>query len=189
MLSEQKVDADPLAQIVKRCQRESGFQGKSDSAQHELYQACSTDVYNLMVRMVGIQDAVDLSQQVFLQVFRKIEQFDGRSKFKTWLYRLAVNEALQFLRKKKRIQQELKHEPIDPKPSVVQTRDAQDMMESALDRLDPLLKTIFLLKEVEGMSYKEIADATNIPEGTVGSRLNRARRELKQILIELGWEE
>ena len=85
MLSEQKVDADPLAQIVKRCQRESGFQGKSDSAQHELYQACSTDVYNLMVRMVGVQDAVDLSQQVFLQVFRKIEQFDGRSKFKTGL--------------------------------------------------------------------------------------------------------
>lgn len=183
MATEQEADTDPLADVVRRCQLDSS------KARHELYQACCQDVYNLMVRMVGAQDAVDLSQQVFLQTYRKIKQFDGRSQFKTWLYRLSVNEALQFLRKQKKKQRELKHEPIDSKPSIVQIKDAQDMMEEALKKLDPLLKTVFLLKEVEGLSYKEIAEATGIPEGTVGSRLNRARKELKQILAELGWEE
>lgn len=174
---------DPLADTVRLCQ--SGGR----SAQQELYEACHQDVYGLMVRMVGRQDAADLTQQVFMQTFRKIEQFQGQSKFQTWLYRLAVNESLQHLRKNKRKQQVLVHDPIDVRPSPTRHHEAKDVLDAALERLEPLLRSIFLLKESRGLSYREIAEATDIPEGTVGSRLNRARRQLREHLIELGWEQ
>ena len=108
MSAEQKSKSDPLADVVQLCK--SGRR----SAQQELYEACHQDVYGLMVRMVGRQDAADVTQQVFMQVFRKIDQFQGQSKFKTWLYRLAVNESLQHLRKNKRKQQTKKTHEIPP---------------------------------------------------------------------------
>jgi RNA polymerase sigma-70 factor (ECF subfamily) len=183
MSAEQISKSDPLADVVQLCKS-----GRRD-AQQELYEACHQDVYGLMVRMVGRQDAADVTQQVFMQVFRKIDQFQGQSKFKTWLYRLAVNESLQHLRKNKRKQQVLAHDPVDERPSLARQREAKDVLEAALERLEPLLRSIFLLKESQGLSYREIAEATDIPEGTVGSRLNRARRQLREHLIELGWEQ
>lgn len=181
MSAEQQIE-DPLAEIVQLCQS-----GQSD-AQQQLYEACQQDVYGLMVRMVGRQDADDLTQQIFIQMYRKIEQFQAQSKFQTWLYRLAVNESLQHLRKNKRKQQVLSHDPIDNRPSSSRYCDAKDVLDAALDRLEPLLKSIFLLKELRGLSYREISEAIDIPEGTVGSRLNRARRQLQEHLVELGWE-
>ena len=71
-------------------------------AMQQLYEQCSDHVYGLMVRMVGRQDADDLTQHVFLTMFRKLDQFNGQSKLETWLYRLATNEALQHLRRSKR---------------------------------------------------------------------------------------
>ena len=183
MSAEQNQNNDPLADVVQLCK--SG----RPSAQQELYETCHQDVYGLMARMVGRQDAADLTQQVFMQVFRKIEQFQGQSKFQTWLYRLAVNESLQHLRKNKRKQQVLSHDPIDNRPSSTRHREAKDVLDAALGRLEPLLRSVFLLKESGGLSYREIAEATEIPEGTVGSRLNRARRQLREHLIALGWEE
>lgn len=183
MSAELNRNEDPLTEVVRLCQ--SGQQG----AQHNLYEACHQDVYGLMVRMVGKQEAADLTQQVFMQVFRKIEQFQGESKFQTWLYRLAVNESLQYLRKNKRKQQVLNHDPLDDRPSYARGWEAKDLLDAALERLDPLLKSVFLLKESHGLSYQEIAEATDIPEGTVGSRLNRARRQLREQLVELGWEQ
>lgn len=182
MSAEYNQNDDPLADIVRQCQ--SGCR----SAQKELYEACQQDVYGLMVRMAGRQDAADLTQQVFLHAFRKIEQFQGHSKFKTWLYRLSVNESLQHLRKHKRKQQSLTHDPLDVRPSPSRGQEAKDVLDVALERLEPLLRSIFLLKHCQGLSYREIANVTEIPEGTVGSRLNRARRQLREHLIELGWE-
>jgi RNA polymerase sigma-70 factor (ECF subfamily) len=69
-----------------------------------------------------------------------------------------------------------------------ESREAKELLEVALSRLDPELRAVFLLSEAERLSYREIADAIEIPEGTVGSRLNRARRELRSILTNLGWE-
>ncbi len=180
---EESQNHDPLAEIVRQCQ------AGQRSAQQQLYEACHQDVYGLMMRMVGREDAADVSQQVFMQVFRKMGQFQGQSKFQTWLYRLAVNESLQHLRKNKRKSQVLSHDPIDNRPSTSRQREAKDLLEFALERLEPLLRSIFLLKESRGLSYREIAAATEIPEGTVGSRLNRARRKLREHLVELGWEQ
>lgn len=171
------------AQLVRACQ-----EGNRD-AQRRLYELTHQNVYRLMVRMVGLQDAADVTQQAFLQAFRKIGQFSGRSKFGTWMYRVAANEALQHLRRSKRSKlQALKEEPMDRSSNRQENTDDKELLEQALGSLDPDLRSAFLLREVEGLSYGEIAGALEIPEGTVGSRLNRARRELKQHLIELGWE-
>ena len=159
------------------------------SAQRSLFERCLSQVYQLMVRLVGVQDADDLTQQVFLQVFRKLHQFAEGARFETWLYRLATNEALQFLRKERRWRfQTLLVDPMSKKTDESDSQDHRDLLEKALQRLDPVLRSVFVLKEVECLSYQEIAEAMNIPEGTVGSRLNRARRELQQHLTDLGWE-
>ena len=168
---------------VEACQR------GDELAQQRLYEASHQNVFRLMVRMVGLQDAADLTQQVFLQVFRKIGQFSGRARIDTWIYRVAVNEALQHLRRSKRLRiRMLEREPMDRSSDTYESFDDKELLERALAMLDPELRSAFLLREVEGLSYREIAEALEIPEGTVGSRLNRARRELKQHLTELGWE-
>jgi RNA polymerase sigma-70 factor (ECF subfamily) len=159
------------------------------SAQRRLYDSFNRMVYRLMVRIVGPDDAPDLTQQIFLQVFRKIGQYSGRGRFDRWLYRLAVNEAFQHLRRKRRTRHRaLVYEPVDDSARGDERTERKDLMEQALARLDPELRSICLLREIEGLSYREIAETLDIPEGTVGSRLNRARRDLKQHLINLGWE-
>jgi RNA polymerase sigma-70 factor (ECF subfamily) len=79
-------------------------------------------------------------------------------------------------------------DPEDVHAAAGQTGEQQELLQAALQRLDPQLRAIFLLRELEGQSYREIARALDIAEGTVGSRLNRARRELKEHLAALGWE-
>lgn len=175
-------DIDALTAVVKACQ--SGDR----AAQRQLYDACHENVFRLAARMVGMQDAADVTQQVFLQTLRSLGQFNGRSRFKTWLYRLAVNEALQHLRRGQRWQfQTLEWEPMGEE-SNQDNAEQKELLEQALLRIDPELRSVFLLKEVEGLSYQQIAETLQIPEGTVGSRLNRARRELKQQLSDLGFQ-
>jgi RNA polymerase sigma-70 factor (ECF subfamily) len=174
---------DALATTVKACQR-----GERD-AQRRLYERCHGNVYRLAVRMVGVQDAADVTQNVFLQLFRKIGQFVGSAKFETWLYRLAVNESLQHLRKRSRWKfHSILHEPMSRERNKNRRDEVKEVLDQALKQLEPELRSIFVLREVEGLSYREIAESLKIPEGTVGSRLNRARRELRQHLADLGWE-
>lgn len=175
-------DGDSLPVVVMACQN------GDRAAPRQLYDSCHQIVFRLVVRMVGLQDAADVTQQVFLQAFRSINQFKGQSRFETWLYRLAVNESLQHLRRNRR----WRHHALDWEP-MDETHhgdnvERKELLEHALARIDPELRSIFLLREVEGLSYRDIAEALQIPEGTVGSRLNRARRELKQHLSDLGFE-
>ena len=79
-------------------------------------------------------------------------------------------------------------DPEDVQTAAGQTGEQQELLQAALQRIDPQLRAIFLLRELEGQSYRDIAQALEIAEGTVGSRLNRARRELKEHLATLGWE-
>jgi len=172
---------DPLSAVVTACQN------GDRAALRKLYDACQQKVYRLMVRMVGLQDADDVTQQVFLQAFRSIGKFNGQSRFETWLYRLAVNESLQHLRRNRR----WRYRVLDWEPMCEshhgEDAERKEILEHALARIDPELRSIFLLREVEGLSYREIAESLQIPEGTVGSRLNRARRELQQHLKEFGF--
>lgn len=175
--------SDSLVSVVAACQR------GDRAAQRTLYDHCNARVFRLAVRMVGVQDASDLTQQVFLRVYHTIHQFTGRSCVKTWLYRLTVNECLQFLRYSKRRW----HESLDYDPaarSIATNREiqARELLEIALQRLDPDLRAVFLLREVEGLDYGQLATTLEISEGTVASRLNRARSKLKEHLLDLGWE-
>lgn len=176
-------DGAAIEAIVTGCQR------GDRRAQHVLYERCHEPVFRLLVRMVGQQDAPDLLQQVFLRVFTKIGQFSGRSDVMTWIYRLAVNESLQFRRSRGRVHYEMPaDEPIDPAVDPKLRTEQQELMDRALAQLDSQLRAVFILKEVEGLSYREISAALGIKEGTVGSRLNQARAELRNILSQLGWK-
>ena len=154
-----------------------------------LYEECHSVIYRLLVRMVGSQDAADVTQIAFLQAFRRLEQFSGKSSFQTWLYRIAVNEALQHLRRSGRhVVQPLTNEPAERVGGHAKRIEQKELLERALAMIDPEIRTAFLLREVDELSYDEIAEATGIPPGTVGSRLNRARKELRDHLTHLGWE-
>lgn len=180
---EYESERDVLAPIVLRCQ-----QGDTQ-AQRELYERCQDSVYRLVARMVGDQAAPDVAQDVFLQALRTLRQFSGRSRFETWLYRLSINECLQFLRRARREPCErLTREPEDRSPGEADHLQHRELLEQALAQIDPDLRSVFLLREIEGLSYGELAEALGIPEGTVASRLNRARTELQRLLRELGWE-
>ena len=179
----QRLDGDALATVVSACQN------GDRSAFRQLYDSCQQRVFRLAVRIVGLEEASDVTQQVFLQAFRSLCQFNGRSRFETWLYRMAVNESLQHLRRMRRWRYHvLDWEPMD-ESHPGEDNAKKELLEHALARIDPELRSIFLLREVEGLSYRDIAEALSIPEGTVGSRLNRARRELKQHLSDLGFEQ
>ena len=174
---------DSLETIVAACQR------ADHSAQRELYERCNVRVYRLAVRMVGVQEASDLTQQIFLRLFHTIHQFSGRSGFETWRYRLAVNECLQFLRHAKRHRHaSLEYDPATRAAEVGRELRARELLELALERLEPDLRAVYLLREIEGLGYEELAIALEISAGTVASRLNRARFKLKEHLLELGWE-
>lgn len=174
---------EKISELVAACQR------GDREAQRKLFEQHHGDVYRLMVRMVGQQDAGDLTQQTFVKVFRVISQFTGKSRFETWLFRVATNEALQHLRRnKRRATRPIEHEPSDDRQNHQQAAENREMLEVALERLDPELRSIFLLRELNGLSYDEISEIAQIPSGTVGSRLNRARRDLQQHLRDLGWK-
>jgi RNA polymerase sigma-70 factor (ECF subfamily) len=174
----------PPTDEVLRAARSGDRQG-----QRRLYDACRARVHRLAYRMIGPDDASDVSQQAFLQVFRNISQFAGQSRFETWLFRIVLNECLQFRRRRtRRPSCSLCVDVVDDEPGQERSADASDLLEMALSRLDPDLRSIFLLREVERLGYEAIGEALEIPAGTVASRLNRARRELQGILIALGWE-
>lgn len=180
---EETLNAEPIDDLVAASCR------GSREAQQRLYECSHKRVYQLLVRMVGVDDADDLLQQVFLQVFRSLSQFSGQSRFETWLYRVSINESLQHLRKQQRRGcVSLESDFMDRQPNQERDLDHKELMEHALSRLDPELRSLFLLREMEQQSYAEIAAAVQIPEGTVASRLSRARHLLKEYLIESGWE-
>ena len=176
-------EADSLEQIVSGCQR------GDRQAQRLLFERCHERVFRLAVRMVGRQDAADVLQQTFLRIFSKIEQFSGAARFETWLCRVAVNECLQHRRRKKHVHYPMPAEdPADHRPEHTLRALQQELMERALAQLPVELRAVFVLKEVEGLSYHEIAATLKIKEGTVGSRLNEARAQLRTVLGELGWK-
>lgn len=176
--------ADSLARIVAGCRR------RDPAAQRDLVLQTQDRVYRTLFRLVGAQDAEDVSQQVYLQVFRQISQFQGGSSFCTWLYRVTINEGMQHLRRRRGSWlSQLNSEPEDHKPNRSRQAESRELLDRALADIEPGLRSIFLLREVECLSYEEIASALGIAMGTVASRLNRARHDLQERLRRLGWDD
>jgi len=133
----------------------------------------------------------DVTQDVFMRLFANLGSFRRESEFSTWVHRLAVNEGLQHLRKdRRRVLVPLDEAALTSRRGCESDQfERKELLEIALARLDDDSRILLHLKEVEQLSYAELAGILEIPEGTVGSRLNRARRDLKDRLLALGWEE
>jgi RNA polymerase sigma-70 factor, ECF subfamily len=153
-------------------------------------------VYNLALRLLGNpEDAKDLSQDVFLQVYRTLNRFEGRSSLKTWIYRIVVNQSRNRQRwwRRRRRDRACGLEDVTAADELKMTRGKDEKsafdeisrgegarrMQRALGALSFDHRAILLLREVEELSCEEIATALSVPEGTVKSRLSRAREALR----------
>lgn len=158
-------------------------------------------VYTLCLRMTGNrEDALDLAQETFLNAWRGLSSFQGNSSFSTWVYRLASNACIDFLRKRKRRQQrESPHslddeeaplpEPADPRGSPeeeLERRELRRAVERGLQALPDHHRQVLVMRELSGMSYQEIGAVLDLDLGTVKSRIARARLALKKFLVQEG---
>jgi len=155
-------------------------------------------VYAVAYRFARDPDlALDLAQDVFIRAYRGIGSFRGRSSFSTWLYRIAMNTCIDYTRKHSRsvaslsVPEEVadfadklpsERAPfLDPSESAL-TGELGEQIERAIDALPPYHKSVFVLYEIEGLSYKEIAEVVGCSIGTVMSRLHYARKKLRAML-------
>ena len=145
-------------------------------------------------------DAREIVQEAFLRVYRSIERFEGGSSFFTWLYRIVTNLSIDHMRKPARREAELFDNPqvadegdtftfvaridgADPL-DVVRRREIGARIKAALDDLPPYHRSVIVMREVEGMSYQEMAEAMEVSKGTIMSRLFHARQKLQKALAE-----
>jgi len=159
----------------------------------ELVRRYQKPVFRIVLRMVrSPDDADDLTQDTFVRAHRGLKTFKDEYDFHPWLYRIAVNQAINFLNKRKRqAAADLDEVPegdirAGPEPeSPLQSASRQELLtrlELALDKLPEEQRTVFLLRVQEGLSYEEIAETMETPKGTVMSRLARARMALRKHL-------
>jgi RNA polymerase sigma-70 factor (ECF subfamily) len=168
---------------------------QGDAAAFEvLYNAHKRRVYSLCLRMIGdAAEAEDLTQEAFLQMFRKIGTFRGESAFSTWLHRLTVNLVLMRLRKKSLRTFSLDDpgpESEDARPTEVPTADStlvgsvdRVTLERAVQALPPGYRIVFQLHDVEGYEHREIAGMIGCSVGNSKSQLHKARMKLRELLL------
>jgi RNA polymerase sigma-70 factor (ECF subfamily) len=150
-----------------------------------LYETYRDRIMSLMMRMTGDHDeAFDLSQQAFLRVFDRIGDFRAESALGTWIHRVAVNEALQHLRRKKRYQRITETIAEDPKWSEPVQEDPSTAIDvnGALAELPERMRKMVVLRYRDGLDYSQIAERLGVKQGTVASGLNRARKQLRELL-------
>jgi len=163
-----------------------------------LVETYSALIYRLGLRMLDDpQDAEDVLQETFIKAFRHLGGFDGRSSLSTWLYRIATNEALMMLRRRKHpsisIDEPLEtdteiEEPVQivdwccmPETELMSS-EARAYMDKAVEQLQPALRAVFLLRDIEGLSTEETSQVLDLSEAAVKTRLSRARMRLRELL-------
>jgi RNA polymerase sigma-70 factor (ECF subfamily) len=181
------------ATLVQRCA------ARDETACAELVGEHQRMVVQLAVNLLDDRDeALDVSQEVFLRVFRTIHRFRGQSSLRTWIYRIAVNQARnrhRFWRRRRRADQVSLEDHVSVHGELVSTRQATperelaqkelgDRLQRALNNLPFDQRTAIVLREVDGLSYDEIAFSLGVAIGTVKSRLTRARQALRLELRE-----
>jgi RNA polymerase sigma-70 factor (ECF subfamily) len=180
---------DPDIQLVERC-----LQGE-ESAWEDLVKIHTKRVYAICYRFTGSDHAAqDLTQEVFLRVFRSLRTFRvGEGSFTVWLGRLARNLLIDHYRRTKServtdsIEEQLpmleeKTAAIGRTEGMLAGREASEVLQAGLQKLSPELREAVILRDLEELEYKDIAQVLNVPEGTVKSRLNRGRAELARVL-------
>ncbi|MGH1365904.1 MAG: RNA polymerase sigma factor [Calditrichia bacterium] len=191
MIKDKALQKSHVLQLVEKTK-----QG-DEQAFTELVTIYSDRVYNLALRILRKQDdAADILQETFIKVYEKINTFDGRADFFTWLYRIATNLSLMKLRKEKRtvVTDKDLEEHFD-RPDSVEIQKWRDIplesmlsaefrlhLDRAVDSLSEIYRSVFVLRDLEGLSIKETSKILNITETNVKVRLKRARMFLREKL-------
>ena len=177
---------DPPKEVIRRCRRRdpNGFK--------VVYDAYRDDVFRLCLGMLG-QDADDAVHDVFLRLFEQVGKYSGRARFGTWLYRLTLNHCLNALKARDRkalpslseVTEDILpvSDAVSPFEAAAQSEQC-DSAEELLCALSAEHRSVFVLREVVGLTYAEAADVLEVPIGTVMSRLSRARGRLDELISE-----
>ena len=189
------------ASVVEDLDLVRALQEGSEGAYETLLSRFQQPVYNLALRLLNdTSDAADVVQEVFLKVFRNVGHFRGQSSLKTWIYRITVNEAHNqrrwFFRHRQRevgLEEEMEETRSmaqvlpDGSPSpfdYVFGREQENMIETALAKINPTFREVVVLRDIADLSYDEIADVLQLSLGTVKSRILRGREALRQELAD-----
>ena len=185
------LSGDAIETLIQRCL--SGDQ----RAWEQIVRLYWRKVFNIAYKFVGKHDeAEDLAQDVFLKIFKSLGTFDRRANFQTWLISVSRNLCIDHYRSVRKEREtidrdvdanELSPASVDPGPiAALEQRDRVVLLRVALAELPETLRTAVLMRDIQEMSYQEIADKLRLPEGTVKSRINRGRTELARHVRKLG---
>jgi RNA polymerase sigma-70 factor (ECF subfamily) len=176
------------------------LRARDEHAFNQLVRQYERRVFGLLLRLIGRRDeAEDLAQEVFVQVFKAIGAFRGDAKLSTWIFRIAINlskNRTKYLARRRHDSQDHfdesteevplegpNHRPlsaIDRPDDLVSGMQLEAIVERAIAELEPEFREVLILRDVEDLSYEEIAEITGLADGTVKSRIHRARSQLKQ---------
>jgi len=194
--SKRRINIDD-AVLVKRC-----WQGDS-AAMERLILKYQNRIYNVILKICADpDDAAELTQETFVKVIENIDNFQGRSSFYTWAFRIAVNLTLNYCQRNARfgfssldaeqvrynsqpgrLLKEFLSDDSSPDPvAMAENRELCEIAVESLKKLDDAQRAVVVLRDIEGMSYAQIANVLDIELGTVRSRLSRGRKKLRQIL-------
>ena len=171
--------------------------GGDTEAFERLVRTYENKIYHLALRMCGSADeAADIAQEAFLAAWRGLPSFRGEAGFATRLYRLTSNAAIDYLRRQKKQRgdmslddEELGLDAVDSGPSPQETAEGSELrsaVAAGLSQLSEGHRQVLVLREIQGLSYEEIASVLELDIGTVKSRISRARSSLRKILLENG---
>lgn len=180
----------------------SRAQAGDEDAFAQLMDAHQRKVYGLILRITNSpEDALELSQETFFNAWRGLPNFHGESRFSTWLFRLATNVSIDFLRRENRRRSivagslsdgdfeggdwDIPDTRFTPQGEA-ERGELQEAVRRGLARLSDEHRTVLVLRDLNGLSYREISEILHIEEGTVKSRIARARLALKKVLLEDG---
>jgi RNA polymerase sigma-70 factor, ECF subfamily len=174
------------AELIERCL------AKDNAAWEEVVARFRRKVFHIAYKFTGKHDeAEDLTQEIFLKVFRSLEKFNRDADFSTWLSSVARNYCIDRYRASKREKEVLVDDLLafDHAPSpagnphrTLEDRDLRTFVRAGLDQLAPKLREAVVLRDLQGLTYQEMAERLELPEGTVKSRINRGREELARLL-------
>jgi RNA polymerase sigma-70 factor (ECF subfamily) len=170
-------------ELIERCLK------GDQSAWEAIVRLYRRKVFNVAYKFVGRHDqAEDLTQDVFLKLYKSLDTFDRRANFQTWLISVSRNLCIDHYRSVRKERETVNRDvdpsdlaPASPGPRAdtqLELRDRVQLLRRALDELAPTLRTAVMMRDIQEMTYQEIAARLDLPEGTVKSRINRGRTEL-----------